>query len=188
VPSSVTRPVTRKYWGWTKTPPVWYNQVGGLLKTEKRLLLRDANDSDLPLLLAWRNNPLIWEGTYTQRDPLLWEDHVTWWKKKLSNHRSFMVLFVNETEIRPVGVLHISPLDYWSPEIGIIIGEVSLWDTGVGTEAFRLGCEWLKEQGYKWTSTTVLKSNKRAIRMLEKLNFKYTCEARKGELRYAKAL
>ena len=158
------------------------------MRTEKRLLLRDASDSDLPLLLAWRNNPLVWEGTYTQKKCLHWEDHKAWWLSRNQDHRSFMVLFVNGTEIRPVGVLHISPLDYWSPEIGIIIGEVSLWDSGVGTEAFRLGCEWLKEQGYKWTSTTVLKSNKGAIRMLKKLGFKHTCEARKGELRYAKAL
>jgi len=152
------------------------------------LLLRDATEYDLPLLLAWRNNPLIWEGTYTQRKPLCFEDHKIWWESRNVDHRSFMVLFVKGTSVRPVGVLHISPLDYWSPEIGIIIGEVSLWNKEVGTDAFRLGCEWLKEQGYKWTSTTILKTNKGAIRLLEKLNFKYTCEARKGELRYAKAL
>lgn len=153
------------------------------------LLLREMTKADLPLVLAWRNNPLIWQGTYTQRSPIVWEDHKEWWESRNQDHHSFMVILFENNYAREIGVLHISLLDYWSPEIGIIIGEVSLWDKGFGTEAFGLGYKWLKARGFKHTSTTVPKTNKRAIRMLEKLGFKYTCNARsEWELRYEKEL
>jgi len=148
------------------------------------LFLREATDADMTLVLSWRNNPLIWGETYTQRAPISWRAHKTWWKSR-QDHKSFMVVLVEDDYARDVGVIHISPLQYWSPEIGIIIGEVSLWGQGVGTEAFRLALEWLKDQGYKWTSTTVLDTNRRMIKVLYKLNFKKTCKARKGESRYA---
>ena len=145
--------------------------------------LRNATKDDMVLVLSWRNNPLIWEGTYTQRAPISWEEHRAWWESRQDHHALIIVY-----EGRDVGILNISPLQYWSPEIGIIIGEVSLWNKGIGTEAFALGCEWLRVRGYKWTSTTVLDSNKSMIRVLKKLDFKRTCQARKGESRYAKEL
>lgn len=153
------------------------------------LLLREMTKADLPLLLAWRNNPLIWSGTYTQRKPIEWNDHKAWWLSRNQDHYSFMVILFEDNCAREVGVLHISLLDYWSPEIGIIIGEVSLWNKGVGTEAFRLGCEWVKDKGYEWTSTTAPKVNKPMIKVLEKLGFEYIGEARsKWELKYRKKL
>ena len=99
-----------------------------------------------------------------------------------------MVLLFEDDIIRPVGVLHISLLDYWSPEIGIIIGEVSLWNKGIGTEAFRLGIEWLKCRGYKYTSTTVPKTNHAMVRVLEKLGFHEDGTAREGERRFARRI
>jgi len=151
------------------------------------MYLREATEADRVLVLSWRNNPLIWAGTYTQRTPLSWQDHKIWWSSR-KDHIMLMVVLIEEDIAREIGVLNISPLSYWSPEIGIIIGEVSLWNKGYGTEAFRLGCRWLKEKGYRYTSTTVLDTNRSAIRMLEKLGFHRTCEAREGESRYAKEL
>ena len=147
------------------------------------MLLREMNKGDLPLVLAWRNNPLIYKGTYSQTEPISWEEHEEWWDSRNKDHHSFMVMLD-----RPIGVIHISLLDYWSPEIGIIMGEPKLWNKGYGTLTFELGCEWLKERGYKWTSTTVLGSNKAMERILQKLGFKHTCEGRDGERRYAKKL
>ncbi|RPI53032.1 MAG: N-acetyltransferase [Deltaproteobacteria bacterium] len=148
------------------------------------LYLREANKGDMPLVLAWRNNPLIWQGTYTQRTPISWEEHKAWWESR-QDHVSFMVVLVENNFSRDIGVIHISPLTYWSPEIGIIIGEVSLWNKGFGNEAFRQACVYLRDKGYKWTSTTVLNSNEPMKRILDKLGFNVTCEARKGEWRYA---
>ncbi len=148
------------------------------------LFLREAIDADMALVLSWRNNPLVWEGTYTQKKPISLEEHEKWWQSRL-DHISFMVHSYGIEECKDVGVVHISPLQYWSPEIGLIIGEVSLWNQGIGTQAFKLACDWLRDKGYKWTSTTVPDTNLSMIKVLYKLNFKKTCQARKGESRYA---
>ena len=150
------------------------------------IYLRKANKSDLPLILAWRNNPLIWMGTYTQRSPISWETHEAWWDSR-KDHISFMAVLLQNDSARDIGVIHISPLTYWSPEIGIIL-DVAEWSKGYGTEVFRLGCEWLKSKGYKWTSTTVLDTNTPMIRVLEKLGFEEFSDARKGELWYRREL
>ena len=136
----------------------------------------------MTLLLAFRNNKLVWEGTYSQRKPILWQDHYIWWKSR-QDHKMLCVVVVEDDFARVVGFLSISPLTYWSPEIGIIMGE-----KGYGTEAFGLGLKWLEERDYKYTSTTVLNTNKPMIHILKKLGFKRTCEARKGESRYAREL
>lgn len=99
-----------------------------------------------------------------------------------------MITLVEDDYARDVGFLSISPLQYWSPEIGIIIGEVSLWGKNIGTEAFKLACQWLKDKGYKHTMTTVLNTNLRAIGMLKNNGFERTSDARKGESRYEKEL
>lgn len=100
----------------------------------------------------------------------------------------FMVCLVEGFSVREIGYMNISPLQYWSPEIGIIIGEVSLWNQGYGTEAFRLGLGLLKSWGYEHTMTTVLDTNLAAIKMLKKLGFNRTTRARKGESRYEREL
>ena len=151
------------------------------------LYLRDATDSDMSLVLSWRNNPLIWELTYTQREPISWANHKNWFQSRQDN-RLFMITLVEDDFARDVGFLSISPLQYWSPEIGIIIGEVSLWGKNIGTEAFKLACQWLKDKGYKHTMTTVLNTNLRAIGMLKNNGFERTSDARKGESRYEKEL
>lgn len=148
------------------------------------LFLRDANEGDIALVLSWRNNPLVWEGTYTQRAVISWQEHLNWWGARKDN-KSYMIVLLEGSLEREIGIIHISPLSYWSPEIGIIIGEVSLWNKGYGTKTFKMALDLLKVSGYKYTSTTVLDSNTAMIRVLEKLGFKRTCEARDGESRYS---
>ena len=151
------------------------------------IYLREATENDMALVLNWRNNPLVWASTYTQKEPISWQNHKIWWQSR-QDHKMLMVVLVEDNFARDVGFLSISPLQYWSPEIGIIIGEVSLWNKGIGTEAFSLACEWLKERNYKWTSTTVLDTNLRMIAILRTLGFKRICGAREGESRYAKEI
>ena len=100
----------------------------------------------------------------------------------------FMIVLVEDNFARDVGFISISPLQYWSPEIGIIIGEVSLWGKHVGTKALKLACKWLKDRNYKHTMTTVLNTNLRAIGMLRNAGFERTGDARKGESRYEREL
>lgn len=148
------------------------------------IYLRKAVEADLPLIMAWRNNPLVYQGFYAQRQSLKWEEHYSWWMSRNKDWREFIIVF----EDRDVGVVTLGQLDHWSPEIGYFVGETTLWGQGVGKEAVRLGLEWLKEYGREYCHTTVLKDNLRSIRLLRSLGFKYLGQARENEIWMQKKL
>lgn len=146
-------------------------------------------ESDLPLLMAWRNNQQVWQGFYSQTRPLIWDEHLNWWKSRNQDWRSFFVFYDN----RPVGVVNIGQLDHWSPEIGYLVGEVSLWGQGVGTEAVRLGIEWVEEyaETHKHIThihTTIKDNNKASVRIVKRLGFDRGMKAREGESYWVKKL
>lgn len=148
------------------------------------VLLREATEYDLPLMMAWRSNPLIYQGFYQQKEPLKWEEHITWFVLRNQDWRTFVV----EYNGRPVGVVTIGQLDHWCPEVGYYIGEISLWNKGIGTEAVSLALDWIKQYGRDYVHTTILDKNKASIKLIEKLGFKYLGKARKGESWYQKKL
>lgn len=147
--------------------------------------LRPVQDADLPLIKAWRDNPNINKGFYQQgQRPLVWEEHVEWFNSRNSDWRTFLVLYGDD--LHPVGLVNIGQLDHWSPEIGYLIGDVSLWGSGVATEAVKLGIQWLR--GYAHTHrhitgihTTIKDNNIGSIHVIEKCGFKQGMVARKGE-------
>ena len=148
------------------------------------LYLREAKNSDLELLMAWRSNRLVYEGFYQQTEPLKWEEHIAWWESRNKDWREFIIVF-NE---RDVGIVTIGQLDHWSPEIGYFIGEVTLWGQGIGKESVKLALKWLKDKGYEYCHTTVLKDNQRSLNLLKGLGFQVLGDARKGELWLTKNL
>jgi len=152
------------------------------------ILLRLAAEADLPLIMAWRSNPLIWQGFYQQREPLIWENHLKWWQSRNRDWRQFMIVLSENDRMRDVGVVTIGQLDHWEPELGYLIGETSLWGKGVGKESVWQAMEWLRNNGYKYTHTTVLKDNTRSRRLLKSLGFREAGKAREGEIRMVCAL
>ena len=152
------------------------------------VFLREATDDDMPLVMAWRSNPLVWEGYYSQKRPLEWQEHRTWWQSRNADWKKFIIMLIEDDFARPVGMVHIGQMDNWSPEIGYTIGEISLWGRGIGREAIKQSCEWLKDKGFKYAHTTILNENMRSIRLVESLGFKNVCKAREGESRFEKEL
>ena len=148
------------------------------------ILLRDAQYHDLELIMAWRSTPLIYEGFYTQNRPLTWEEHTNWWNSRNKDWRNFIIIY----ELRKVGSLTIGQLDHWSPEIGYLIGEVTLWGKGIGREAVKLALQYIKDYGKDYCHTTVLKNNERSLRLLGSLGFKILGDAREGEFWLTKNL
>lgn len=148
------------------------------------LYLREATNPDLELIMAWRSNPLVYEGFYQQVEPLKWEEHITWWESRNKDWREFIIVFND----RDVGVVTIGQLDHWNPEIGYFIGEVSLWGQGVGKEAVQSAMDWLKDKGYEYCHTTVLKSNSRSLNLLKGFGFQVLGDAREKELWLTKRL
>lgn len=145
-----------------------------------KVLLREATDNDLELILAWRNLPLIYEGFYQQVELLTWEEHYKWWHSR-HNWKQFVIQVNNGITTRDVGCVTLSQLDHWEPEIGYFLSEVTLWGMGITTKAVSLALDWLKENGYQYVSTTILDRNIASQQIVKKLNFQKTSPARKGE-------
>ena len=147
------------------------------------VLLREVTDNDMELILAWRSSPLVYQSLYSQRGPLTWEEHYKWWKSRYNWKRWIIQVNDNETT-RDVGCVNFGQLDSWKPQVGIFIGEVTLWGKGIAKEALTLALEWLREQSYIRIWTTILKDNFRSIKLFEGLGFKKIGEGRPGEWEY----
>ena len=153
------------------------------------LLLREANNSsDRGLVCAWHSNPIVFAGFYTIRKPLTWEEHYHWWFEVSKNWKKFMVVLIEDYTFREIGFIRIAPLEDFSPQTAVTIGEVSLWGKGYGKQALQLALDWLRDKGYKHTHTSILSNNWRAIRLYESLGFKQYGEAREGEQWYQRKL
>lgn len=155
--------------------------------------LRLANDNDLSLIMAWRSHPLVYQGFTQQGSPLVWSGHLTWWRSRNSDWRTFVVCLLEDSFDRPIGVVNIGQLDHWSPEVGYLIGEITLWGRGIGTEAVKLGIEWIKEYAktHKHITaihTTIHDDNYGSIGIVKKLGFKKGMKARDGETYWIRQL
>ena len=145
--------------------------------------LRSLGSSDLPLMLAWAWIPQIWEYMPTSRkgENLKWEDHWTWFRKGayFGNRLDWMIT----VQERGVGVIH-ATLDTEYPEIGLYIGEVSLWGQGVGKRALEIVMGKLSTFGHKTTQAVIHPRNKRSIKLFTSLGFKEVGGARNGQRLY----
>ena len=92
--------------------------------------LRPARTADLPLLLAWRSNPRIYEHFRGQEGPLVWESHVRWWESR-RDRKDWIIVVEDTLGGRPVGSIYATDLDQEAPELGLYIGEVSAWGKGI---------------------------------------------------------
>ena len=153
------------------------------------VMLRRATDADMALVMAWRSHPTVYAGFYTQKKPLTWDEHKTWWESRNQDWREFVIEITDcDLNVRPVGIVTVGQLDNYSPEIGYAIGETSLWGKGIASQAVWLVCEWLKQKGYKDVHTTILDKNVASQKVCKKVGFKRVCAARDGESRWEKKL
>ena len=153
------------------------------------IFLREAKDSDLELIRAWRSSPLVYQGFVTQKEPLTYMEHHNWWNsRKQLNWREFIIVLQEDELLRDMGVVTIGQLEHWSPEIGYFIGNPADWNKGYGKQAVWCALDWLRRHGYKYTHTTVKTDNQRSIKLLESLGFEYLGKAREGEVWYQKSL
>jgi len=153
------------------------------------VMLRRATDADMALVMAWRSHPTVYAGFYTQKKPLTWDEHKTWWESRNKDWREFIIEVTDcDLNVRPVGIVTVGQLDNYSPEIGYAIGETSLWGKGIASQAVWLVCEWLKQKEYRDVHTTILDKNVASQKVCKKVGFKRVCDARDGESRWEKKL
>lgn len=95
---------------------------------------------DLPILMAWRADAEIIQYMPTaQMDIVDWEHEVEWYTKNigLPGHHYWITTlrFSLEWGPRPIGMTHFNDR---TGEVGLFIGEKSLWHKGIGKAVLSL--------------------------------------------------
>jgi len=125
---------------------------------------------DLELLLAWRSHPDIYNYFKIQSGPLVWEEHQSFWLKR-THREDFLILLQEEDQTRKVGSINISKLNTEYPEIGVLVGELSIQGKGVGKKAVRLALNRLKELGHNKARVEINSKNHPSVRLFTTLGF-----------------
>lgn len=147
---------------------------------EGNIELRQLKENDLELLMAWRSHPKLYRCFYEQEGPLTWKEHYNWWKSR-ENRKDWIIVFEGKFRKRDVGSVNISQLDSHYPEIGILVGEISLWGKNIGKKSVKLAIQYLREKNYKGAEANIIKKNLRSKRLFKGFNFKKVGENRNGE-------
>ena len=155
--------------------------------TGNRVRLRAIERDDITHFVGWLNDPEVTQGL-TIYLPLSMAQEEKWFEDMLNRPRDeqpFLIEVLQGDGWRPVGNCGFHNLDFRcrSAEVGIFIGEKSVWNQGFGTEAMLL----LLKHGFETLNLNrialdVYSTNLRAIRSYEKSGF--TLEGRKRQAMY----
>lgn len=74
----------------------------------ERYVLRPANEDDAKLLFDWRNEKETRNNSFST-EAVKWEDHISWFKKKLADEKSRIYIYGNQFD--NVGQVRIDILD-----------------------------------------------------------------------------
>jgi RimJ/RimL family protein N-acetyltransferase len=122
---------------------------------------------DLELILAWRSNPLIFEYFLVQDKPLSWEEHQYYWSQ-IDNRFDYVIFY----EGRRIGYFSLRKNSKSRFEVSILIGEIRLWGTGLGSVSLKKGIQVAKEKNIEILIANIHKMNSKSIRLFEKVGFK----------------
>ncbi len=153
----------------------------------ERIRLRGVEREDLPVFVEWLNDPEVIENLMMVL-PLSTADENRWFEKladRPPEERPLVIEMKAEQGWRMIGNSGFHNLEWKnrSAEIGIVIGDKSIWNRGYGTEAMRL----LLRHGFGTLNLNriylrVYEPNKRAMRAYEKAGF--VLEGRLRQARY----
>lgn len=152
----------------------------------KRIRFRAVERTDLPMFVSWLNDPEVTAGLLLYL-PISLASEEGWFDHMLARPASEHPLVI---EVRqgdgwtPIGNLGFHQIDprLHSAEVGIFIGEKSMWNQGYGTEAMAL----LLRHGFDTLNLNrimlkVYETNPRAIRSYEKVGFVHEGRLRQAE-------
>jgi spore coat polysaccharide biosynthesis predicted glycosyltransferase SpsG len=151
--------------------------------SETTVSIRQATDEDLELIMAWRSNPMIYENFSLQNAPLIWNEHHNWWIRR-KDRVDWIIMLDDGTKMRAVGSVNASGFSIGKPEIGVFVGEVTLWGKSVGRSSVRLVVNWLREIGHSMVYARVMKHNVRSMKLFESLGFSKLEVTDEGEWLY----
>jgi RimJ/RimL family protein N-acetyltransferase len=157
----------------------------------ERIRLRSAERSDLDKFVEWINDPEVTEGL-TLFLPMSSVDEDKWFETVMGRPQEEKPLVIDMKDgddWRMIGNSGFLDFDWVSraAEVGIMIGDKSVWDQGYGTEAMML----LLRHGFATLNLNrvylrVYAENRRAIRTYEKVGFVHEGRMRQGVYKYGK--
>lgn len=135
------------------------------------LTLRPLKLTDFPQVLLWNQDALFCE---MNEWPLRREETALlgWWKQYVETHRPEFHRIGIEWNDRLIGYIDFAEMTDHSAELGIAIGDSTLWQKGLGSKALLLAMEFgkLEFNVYNYTAETRV-SNIYAQKMLTRLGF-----------------
>ena len=147
---------------------------------------RAVERSDLDMFVAWLNDPDVISGLSLTL-PLSQGDEEKWYQAMLerpSAEHPFVMEIQEGDSWKPIGNCGFHAIDWRSrtSEVGIFIGEKSLWSQGYGTSAMRL----MLKIGFETLNLNriylrVHADNLRAIRSYEKAGYVHEGRFRQAE-------
>jgi RimJ/RimL family protein N-acetyltransferase len=142
----------------------------------KRVRLRGAEHSDLEKFVIWVNDPEVTAGL-TLFLPMSSVDEEKWFEKAMQRpqeERPLVIDMKDGTDWRLIGNSSFFDFDWVarSAEVGIMIGDKTVWNQGYGSEVMTL----LLHHGFRTLNLNriflrVYAENKRAIHAYEKVGF-----------------
>jgi len=151
----------------------------------ERVRLRGVEKEDLPKFVIWLNDPEVIDGLGLYL-PLSMGDETRWYEKSadLEPAAKPLVIEIRDGEgWRMAGTCSFMGLDWKNrlAEVGLFIGDKSLWDKGYGTDVMRL----LFKHGFATLNLNriwlrVHADNPRAIRAYEKAGLTHEGRYREG--------
>ncbi len=158
---------------------------------------RGVERADIPKFVKWLNDPEVLEGILIH-SPISQADEEGWFERMLTRPTDERVMGIEVREPAAegseetwvlVGTCAFDHIDWrvHSSEFGILIGEKSYWNRGIGTEAVQL----LVRHGFETLNLNriflhVFTSNPRAIRAYEKAGFKLEVRERQAEFKHGR--
>ena len=153
--------------------------------------LRAVEESDLPLLVRWMNDPEVRHWLHHSDRPDATVESVRG-RFGLTEERFPNLVWLIETlEGRPVGHLGLLQVDphHKRAELAISIGEKECWSRGYGTDAIRTVLRHgFEDLGLRRVDLHTDADNARGIRCYEKCGFVREGVMRESRLRYGKPL
>ena len=135
--------------------------------------LRRLLRSDLDCFCAWYSNAQV--TRFLAMKPLSRAEAKRMFEHLLDDSNGVYFGVIKKGEERPIGYVflaHISKSHKVARELGIVIGEESLWGHGYGSEAAKLMLEYgFKQLGLHRIELLVFDFNQRARNMYSKLGF-----------------
>ena len=152
--------------------------------------LRRPERADLPRFAGWLNDPEV-RRHLALAYPLSELHEERWLEDQLKLEPALQAFVIEAARIggggewNPVGVIGWHLIDWRNRvgELGIVIGEKSVWNSGVGTDAVRALVRWgFRELNLNRATLKVFEDNAGAIRCYEKVGFRH--EGRLRQDRY----